>query len=67
MREPGTAHAKDIQERTLNVMVQIFNGDMIAALSAYGAIYPHLWKTCLNDDEMKCFEKDIEKGIQEYK
>jgi hypothetical protein len=66
MRQKGTNHAKDVQEKTLAVLTTLCDGDLFEALSAYGVIYPQLWKTCLNEEELKLYGDDIEKGIAKY-
>jgi len=66
MRIKKSIHSKHVQERTLKVLSIIFDGDMIETLSAFGAIYPNLWKQCLNDLELALYEEEIKKGIKKY-
>ena len=58
-------YTKQIQERTFAVLVDMCDGDMMEAVTAYGRIYPTLWKQLLSPDEMELYGSTIVKNLQE--
>lgn len=59
-------YVTEVQERTMNVLNQLCNGDMIMTLGAFAAIYPNLWRLQLSEQEYKQYKADILKEATQY-